>query len=198
MLLKPCDIVTVRGEGWLSRQILAATACPGEPPSEVSHVGVVVEAGTLSTAVLQEAVWKVRRTTIADAYGPGVDGQSGIAIFRPLTLGDDERAAILARAAATAGRMYGFGKIALQLLDSLAGRVAGREVYAFRHLGLSPWPICSGNLADCFMAAGLGFGVEAGRATPDDVWDWCVAHPRHYELIRPLTPITAADLEAEG
>jgi hypothetical protein len=164
--LLPCDIVMVRGAGWLSRRIMKATQSRREEPSEISHVDLVDVAGAVETAEILGAVGTVRKTTIASAYA---DGRTGIAIARPLNLTMADEVAILETARALEGRRYGYGKLLLHLLDSWLG---GR--YVFRRLGsLKSWPICSWLVAHAYAAAGCGFGIAVGEATPDDIWDFC-------------------------
>lgn len=204
MLLKPCDVVLVSGAGWISRTIKWATTGPGEPMSEISHVGFVVKGGHLDyakdvvragiphdlenswSALIQEAVFKVRRGTLPQFYAGKPDR---VMVARPIALDEECRALILSRAAVSFGRGYAYGKILLQLLDSLLTKLFGREIYLVRRLGVTSIPICSYDVADCWSAAGLDWGCPPKSATPDDVYDFIVSRPDLYEIIRPLDVI---------
>jgi hypothetical protein len=197
LVLKQCDIILVEGHGWVSDAIRWATTAPGETPSVISHVGFVVHSGLLTTsaeeaagfgpsAKIQEAVFRVRRNTLAQAYGGKPDR---VMIARPLNIDEEGKALILNRAGHSFGRGYGYGKIGLQLGDALLSKAFGEDIDLFRRLALSPFPICSYDLTDCWSADGLDFGCSARNASPDDIHDYVVEHPRHYEIIRELEVI---------
>lgn len=195
--LKPGDIVFTRGAGPISRMVRAFTRTFGEPRTKVNHVGVIVavatpplasgtarpfrgvEGGPVETAILVEALSTVKRHGLTERYGKRTDR---VAVYRPTNLTPKEVRTIVAAAEAYVGRKYGYGKIALHFLDwMLLG------AYAFRRLGrMEDYPICSWLVASAYAKAGKDFGVAAGAASPDDIWDFCVANAGTYEPVRPL------------
>ena len=177
----PGDIVLTRSRSWLGRAIRRLTRDRGEAATEVNHVGIVVKAGAnLTAAVIVEALLEVRMHPVGVQYGTG---HSAIAVFRPVTLKPAEITKVVEAAESFVGRRYGALKLVLHLLDWCLG---GR--FVFRRFGaLDRFPICSYLVARSFSAAGLDFGVADRAASPDDIWDFCVAS-RHYLEVRPLSP----------
>jgi hypothetical protein len=184
-VLQAGDIFMTRGTGFVSRAIRFFTRHIGESRTKVNHVGIVVQGGRLGDAVVVEALRKVYRRRLVDAYGGEKDE---VAIYRPLGLAPAALREIVARASGYVGQSYGYGKIALHALDwALQG------AYVFRRLGrMDDYPICSWLVAHAYAAAGRTFGVEAGAATPDDIWDYVTTHPAEFERVRPLARLERA------
>lgn len=184
MILKPCDLVITSGVGWLSDTIRAVTQSKGEPPSVVSHAGLIVTSGDEDTAILQEAVGRVRRGTLRKLYGGKPDL---VSVWRPLNLSQIDVDTILRSADRTNGKGYGWGKIILFLMD--AKLLGGR--YGFRRLGLTRMPFCTFDVATHFMRAGYSFGVRhPDELDPDTLWDFAVEHDDKYKMIRQLKPVS--------
>jgi hypothetical protein len=182
--LVPPDIFLSRGKGFISRAIRFFTRRIGESRTKVSHVGLVVERGGVREAVVIEAVSRVRRLRLFEAYG--CDPSTQVAVFRPLNLTEDEIAATVRAAERYVGRRYSYFKAALHLADWFL-----QGAYVFRRLGrMEDYPICSWLVAHAYSKAGKTFGVAAGAASPDDIWDFVVAHPEKYQEILPLAPLT--------
>lgn len=178
---EPCDIVLTRGTGLLSRTIRVLTRGFGEPRTKVNHVGIVVEGGTVREAVIVEALSTVQEHRLVDQYD---DGKTEVAVYRPLNLTDEQRAAVVAASRKYVGRTYGYFKLGLHLLDwMLLG------AYVFRRLGGSRYPICSWLVAEAFGKAGLNFGKAVGQAQPDDIWDFVTTESEKYERVRALSLI---------
>lgn len=170
--LHPADVVLVRGDAWISRQILAATRDRGEEPSVVSHVGLIDVGGPLADAqILEAAGVRVVRRTMREAYG---EGGSLVAVARPTFLTAPERERLLATSRRLEGRAYGWAKLPLHLLDAWTGKALGlrRTPLVFRRLALSPLPICSWHVEQAYAVAGYRF---ARHAAPDDVYDRILA-----------------------
>ena len=112
---------------------------------------------------------------------------TGVAVFRPTDLNDEEKARIVAKANGYVGRRYGWVKIATHLLDwGLKG------AYVFRRLTADDdYPICSWVVAHAYLTADRTFGVPAGAANPDDIWDYVVAHPDEFIQVRDLVPLAS-------
>ena len=178
--LRPADVFLTQGFGLMSKLIRFFTRRIGESRTKVNHVGVVVRGGPLREAIVVEALSTVRRHRLWASYGPPKIDR--VAIYRPLNLSRDEVAKVVAGAEGYVGRKYGWFTLVAHLLDwALQG------AYVFRRLaGVDRYPICSWVVAHAFLKAGKKFGVAPGAASPDDIWDYVVAHPTHYVRIHPL------------
>ena len=177
------DIVLTRGRAWVSGVIRRLTQSRGETITLANHVGVLVSgADRLADAVIVEAQLRVMRHRVGAQYRILSDS---LAVFRPVTLTPNEIEAVKVKAVSYVGRRYGVVKLVLHLGDWCLG---GR--YILRRLGaLDEYPICSYLVAAAFAAIGKDFGVSERAASPDDIWDFCV-NSRHYQMVRPLGPLT--------
>jgi len=117
VLLKPGDVFFTRGTGCLSRAIRVCTRSFGEKRSKVNHVGVVVNEGSIQTAMIVEALSKVRMHRLWKRYGTSNKHQ--VAIYRVKNLKPEQIEIIIAEANEQVGRLYGFGKIITHLLHWL-------------------------------------------------------------------------------
>jgi hypothetical protein len=182
--LQAGDIFLTRGKGLISRAIRYFSRGIGEPRTKVNHVGIVVEGGPIATAVVVEALSKVFQHRLMDQYG-GTSHE--VAIYRPLNIPPAEIAEIVGKAKSYGGRKYGYAQVAMHLLDwMLLG------AYVFRRLGSDNYPICSWVVANAYSATGYDFGVEAGAATPDDIWDYVTTHTDRYTCVRELSVLPKA------
>ncbi len=178
------DLVLTRGAGFVSRAIRFFTRHIGESRTKVNHVGLVVQGGMLSKAVVVEALRTVERHRLIDEYGGQRDE---VAIYRPKRLSQAEVHRIVTAANGYVGHSYGYGKIALHALDWVL-----QGAYVFRRLGrMDDYPICSWLVARAYGAAGVHFGVDPGAATPDDIWDYVTTHPAEFERVRDLARVDA-------
>lgn len=183
--LLPGDIFLTRGPGFISGLIRFFSRHIGESRAQVNHTGVIVVGGPLTTAIAVEAVAHVVRRPLWVAYGP--PKKDAVAIFRPLNLTPEETAAIVSAAEGYVGERYGYLKIAAHLADWLLF-----GAYVFRRLAqMDNYPICSWLVAHAYLKAGKDFGVPAGAAEPDDIWDFVTKHPDKYAQIWPLSPLRA-------
>ena len=177
VLLKPGDIFFTRGPGLFSRAIRFFTRSIGEKRTKVNHVGVIVEEGGIQTAVVVEALIKVRKHRLWKQYGSSKGQQ--VAVYRAKNLNPEHIEIIVTEANRQIGKLYGFGKIIAHLLDRLLS-----EIYLFRRLTNSPrYPICSWLVARSYSKAGKYFGVAPGAANPDDIWDFVNRRTDVYEPI---------------
>ena len=178
--LRPADVFFTHGTSVVSRLIRFFTRGAGESRTRVNHVGVVVGGGSYHEAIVVEALSTVRRHRLWGRYGP--PKRDLVAIYRPVDLSPQETAQVVAGAMRYVGRKYGWFMLIAHLLDwTLQG------VYLFRRLaGIDRYPICSWVVAHAFLKAGRDFGVPAGAADPDDIWDYVVAHPDRYVRVHPL------------
>jgi cell wall-associated NlpC family hydrolase len=140
VLLKPGDVFLTRGTGLLSRLIRVCTQSFGEKRSKVNHVGVVVEEGSIQTAVVVEALIKVRKHLLWKTYGP--PKKDHVAVYRAKNLKPEEIEIIVAEANNQVGRPYGFGKIIAHFLDwLLTGAYVFRRFTRVPHLLMAGRPL---------------------------------------------------------
>lgn len=177
--LKPGDIFLTRGQGFVSWAIRCCTRNIGEKRTQVNHVGIVVEEGSLRTCNVVEALMRVMLHPLWRQYGP--ENHTLVSVYRPLTLTPEEIAVVVAEAREQIGKGYGFLKLFAHLLDWLL-----QGVYFFRRfVGCEKYPICSWLVAHAYSRAGKHFGCEPGAAEPDDIWDFVTTHHTYYKRIHP-------------
>lgn len=183
--LQPCDVFLTKGSGFVSRAIRFFTRRFGERRTQVNHVGMIVEPGSLHSAIAIEALTTVKRHPLGRFAG---QRSTGVAVYRPTNLTPGDVATIVAKAEGYVGRDYGWFKIVTHLADwVLLG------AFVFRRLTQEDrYPICSWVVAHAFAAADKNFGVDPGAASPDDIWDFVTANPDTYTEIRGLEPIPEA------
>jgi len=181
--LLPGDIFLTKGDSFVSRAIRFFSRSGGESRTEANHVGLVVGAGNEVTAPIVEALTKVKRRTMK-SYSASKNTE--VAIYRPLGLSDVELDAIVERAEGYVGASYGYLKLVTHMIDYFLG---GRYV-ARRLTNSDNYPICSWVVAYAYSDAGLTFGVAPGAASPDDIMDYCVAHPNKYKVVHPMRKMT--------
>ena len=180
ILLKPGDVFLTRGNAFISKAIRFFTCGIGEKRTRVNHVGLVVEEGDVKTAIVVEALSRVKRHKLWSKYGP--PKKDAVAIHRPANLTQDEVKTIVDVAERQVGKKYGYLKIVSHFADWLL-----LGAYVFRRLVPDKkYPICSWLVAHSFSKADKHFGVEPGAATPDDIWDFIYANLDKYKEIHPL------------
>jgi len=180
VMLEPCDVLMTKGRGFISRAIRFFSRGIGENRTQVNHVGLVVETGTLETAVVIEALSRIKKHKLWSEYGPPAKDE--VAVYRPTNLTDAEKEAIVAKAHEYKDMEYGYLMIAAHLADWLLF-----GAYFFRRLiRADKYPICSWLVAASFGAANKHFGVDPGQAQPDDIWDFVRSHPKVYTEVHPL------------
>ena len=178
--LKRGDVFFTKGRGLISRAIRFFTRNLGERRTKVNHVGIIVSDNEVKSAIVIEALKFVMRHKLWGRYGPPCEDQ--VAIFRPVNLSNEEIEAIVKTAENYVGKKYGYDKIIMHLLDwCLMG------IYVFRRLTRTDnYPICSWVVAHAFKKAKKYFGVAAGAASPDDIWDFIIENPDKYTCIHAL------------
>jgi hypothetical protein len=102
--LEPADIFLTRRRGFGSWAIRFFTRHIGKSRTEVSHVGVVVEGGSLEKTWMVEARGRVRHRLLFRHYGRKT--KIDVAIFRPLHL-TPVCSWLVAQAYAKAGETFG-------------------------------------------------------------------------------------------
>ena len=172
IILKPCDIVLVRGTSFISRMIRIFTRHIGEKRTKVNHVGMVILGGgsylptKFGDGVIIEALSQVKIRNLRQAYGP--PNKADIAIYRPTNLSEEQLDIIWRGAMDHLNQRYGWPRVIAHALDRLF-----LGVYLFRRLiPHNKYPICSWLVAHAYSKVGKDFGVPVGTATPDDIWDF--------------------------
>lgn len=179
MRLEPGDVFLTQGSSFVSRAIRFLTRDKGESRTEVNHVGVVTAHGSERTATIVEASSKVVRRRMESYFG---SKNTKVAIYRYSLLNDIEERQVVRAANDYVGAKYGYLKIVAHFLDWCLG-----GVYFFRRFAqMDNYPICSWLVAYAYQDAGLGFGIEANAASPDDIWDWVTNPDNGWEEIHPL------------
>lgn len=181
-LLKPGDFFCSHTPKWFGSLIRIGSRSLGEERTEVNHTGVVAITGTLDSAVIVEALSKVKAHTVEESYR---GSKTKVAFFRFNGLTDDQKEAWSRKAFDYVGRRYGVLKIVTHALDYFLN-----GAYVFRRLTHSDrYPICSWVTAYVAEAIGKNFGKDPGAVQPDDIWDYALAHPEEIQLLRPLISI---------
>ena len=191
-MLAPGDLFFTRGAGFVSVGIRFFTRRIGEARTKVNHVGLVVEGGPIESAVVVEALSRVRRHSLWVRYS--LKRRTAIAVYRAKNLNAEQIRKIVEKAEAYVGHRYGWPAIVAHFLDWLF-----QGAYFFRRIiGGDKYPICSWVVAHAYKEVGLHFGVEARAASPDDIWDFAVEErPDLYDEIRPLIPLLDTPLIVE-
>lgn len=176
--LIPGDVFFTQGTSWFSRAIRFFTRLPGEPPTLVNHVGVIVSSGYAPWEV--EALSRVRRRQLRVAYG---GKRMNVAIYR-MDMSRTSQEKIMRKADSYVGRKYGYGKIVAHFLDWCIG-----GQYFFRRLAqMDNYPICSWVVAYAYQEAGFSFGLDPSSASPDDIWDYVTNH-EDWHCVKELGPL---------
>lgn len=179
----PGDIFLTRGDSFVSKGIRFFTRGRGESRTEVNHVGLVTGEGTAESALTVEAMTTVKQRTLG-AYRDSDSTQ--VAVYRPINLSEFELKRVVRKAESYVGKSYGYGKIFAHWVDWCLGGV----YFARRIFRMDDYPICSWVVAQAFAEVGKDFGVAAGGADPDHIWDFVTANPDKYEVVYPLGRLT--------
>lgn len=182
--LEAGDILLFHGGAWISRAIRWATSHRWNP-TWANHVARCVHGGNWETSCIVEALSTVKRHSPASQY---FGTNTLVRVYRPLTLTKPQLDFILRETDRMVGRAYDYFKIVLQLLDGLLGKILWGEVVVFRRLAIEwKWfPGCCYSVVlrpHWLLKPPLTFGIPQGReADPDDIDDYCKAHPDQYAL----------------
>lgn len=189
--LKAGDVFLTRGKGLISWAIRKLTRGIGEKRTEVNHAGLIVQGGPVEEAIAVEALIRVKRHPLWSQYGP--PSADLVAVYRPKNLTAAEIDKIARAAEKYVTEDYGVIRLAAHLADwFLLG------AYAFRRIvPKGKYPICSWLVAESFSKAGKDFGVEAGEASPDDIWDFVTKQTDKYEMVYPLELLASGDQVSE-
>ena len=177
------DLVFFSDDSAVSRVIRWFTRAKGEERTRASHVGQMVD---------PEHIGEELSTCKIHPLGPRLQG-GWREIWRHRALNDDGRRVIREKWLQARGAWYGWWKNLTAAGDGLLGKVFGGNPRIFRRAGFTKERTnCSGrvglNTAPGLVASKFpvrlgAFGMRAGTETPDNIHDYCVAHPGEWELI---------------
>lgn len=182
IILNKGDIFLTRSESLLGKLIRVFTKNIWESRTKVNHVGLIVSDGfNIKNSICIEALRRTKKHNFWKEYGNRKDMR--VAIYRAKNLTEDEKDIIIMAANKYVGRVYGYIKILAHLFDWILF-----NAYLFRRIArVDKYPICSWLVAKCYAKANKDFGIDAGMASPDDIWDFIMANPDKYEEIIPLS-----------
>jgi len=176
------DVVCELGQSFFGRAIQWFTRGWFEAKTWASHTGHMVNVGEnvyIAEALLHFTIQPLdtARRIKAWRYKPGLT-----------TL---QQECMRHKAFGWLGKDYGWWKNAAHAGDGLLEKTPIRylfkngHVYLFRRLiGVADYPTCSWATAWTYdECVGYRFGIPPNGAAPDDIADWCEAHPDDWELI---------------
>jgi len=170
------DLALVRNRSLMGRIIRWATRSRGEEPTYANHVGVILNSGEMPTHWHAAAIVEAQKKVVHRPFR-ALEGRDMV-IFRPLTLTQPQQRAIRNELLYHVGHGYAWWKLGVHLYAKLTGHKA-----PLKWVDTSGSDICSDLVAKAWKRAGLTFGVRAKFATPDDIFDYCVANPQKYERV---------------
>jgi hypothetical protein len=172
------DIVLTRSDSLLGLLIRWFERRPNDRV-DYNHVGVLVTGGIVLDAELIEALWRVRRGSLWNLYGPASGAnRPEIAVYRLCALDASAGLRVAQRAAKYEGRRYAWWALLEHAADRVLTRWRGRETYLFRRLFCAPLVECSGLVLRVFqperdLLPEPLFNVPPGaRPNPDDIHDY--------------------------
>jgi hypothetical protein len=178
MTYLPGDIFLIASPTIMGRLIRFFTRSPGEPPTRVNHVGLVVGKMIDDAVIIEALTAGVKVGRISRYAGRKVK----VAVYRPLNLTPSQIRKIMTRACASVGRGYGFLKVFVRVIDWIFG-ARGR---ISKVLFLKSVEDCGWLVAHAYLAAGKAFGLDAKAATPDDIWDFVTSEPEKFTCVKQL------------
>ncbi len=161
------DVVLFRGDSIVSRLIRWGSRSWGEAPSVVNHVGIMI-----GFSEIVETSDKTKRHKF-------IRPPKNCWVYRNKRLLPANRQLLREKALEYVGTKYGKLKIIAHGVDHL---LFFDRYVARRLLFMDSYPICSWLVANCYEEIGIGFGVAAGEATPDDIWDYVINSPDWIEI----------------
>lgn len=179
----PGDVFHSASSRWLGRAIRWAGKEPGEK-ALVNHTGLVVErARSIHEAAVIEAVGSIRKVRLGEAYSAA----DLVTVWRPRNIPPEDIELIVAAAHGDLGKRYPWWQLLAYLADAA---IPGKPVVFRRLVGLSGRNVCSASAGVWFAAGGYTFGSPHPAAlTPDDIHDYQRDTPRHWSMVRSLSPL---------
>lgn len=166
--LLPGDIVLTRSSSLMGRLIRWGERSPHEPRSVYNHAALVVD----PPAMIVESAFRVRRCSLWDYH---LD--DGIVAYRPPYTSEEDKRYVIAYALRWVGAFYPTDHLFFYLIDNKIFR--GRTVA--RRLLPHDKGVCSSLVAFAFRELRMSFGVD--EPDPDDIHDYCEAHPESFPRV---------------
>ena len=167
--------------GRLSRWLMRTS---GEGPTYAVHTAQFLDVGHYLEL---DIVVKIRPTPdiLRKRLSHDLWQRRGFVVWRGRTLTEPQRTAVTRQALAYVGAKFGMAKFLTHLLDGLATKVRGREVFFFRRLNHDQgYPICSWITAFAYdRALHYRFGGPPECADPDQIDDWVSTHPDEWVCV---------------
>ena len=181
--LMPGDIFLSQGYDIFPFLIRLASRQIGEDKTIFNHTGIITKPGNLRTAMLTEALWRVKEHSIWDTY---YGKETKIAIYRHKNLEMIERLVIAREARSYIGNFYGVAKILTHAID----KTCFNDMNVTRRLTVyDKLPICSWITGKAYEKIHINFGKNAAFVDPDDIGDDVTSNTNNYQCIIPLTKL---------
>ena len=168
--MKQGDIILTSGTGFISRAI-RRFGKEGDQEALVSHAGIFI-----SPMFVIEALSRVVTTAFPRDFK---EKGSQYIVLSPKNVPDEQRRILALIASNFSARSYGYAKILGQAVDWLTGT----NWVTSRLLTWDRYPYCSFLVAEAYRSVGMDFGVPSKSTTPDDILDFCMAHPEKYGVV---------------
>lgn len=166
--LLPADVLLTRDRGRVSRLIRAGEILRDEDGvAEFSHAELINPPRVIGS------MWRIREAPLAIYDG------AEVVIWRRRDLTDVQRGLIASAALSQLRKHYGAFKLVLFALDA----ICGTTWFTWR-LSLTNFKVCSQFVAWCHEIRSPGvFGRPWNQVSPDDIDDWCLAHPEAWQEV---------------
>lgn len=163
--ITPGDILAIRGQSWMSRQIIRTTGGP------CSHVGLFLSSGT--EPLIIEAEGRVITRCLRDS----LFGAKKAWVLHPLNVSQSQRVNIVRNACELSGKRYGWWNLVPQLADVLL-----KTNFFSTYFTLSQYPICSVVVASAYVREGLYFGQEPECLRPAEIFSYAKLNTEKYKI----------------
>ncbi|KKL17977.1 hypothetical protein LCGC14_2480160, partial [marine sediment metagenome] len=164
------DIILTRGSGFISRAIRRFGHEEGQE-ALVSHAGIFI-----SPMFVIEALSRVVTSAFPRDFK---EKGSQYIVLSPKNVPDEQRRILALIASNFSARSYGYLKIVGQMVDWMIMS----NWFSSRVLTWDRYPYCSFLVAEAYRSIGMDFGVPSKSTTPDDILDFCMAHPEKYGIV---------------
>jgi len=169
-----------QGTSWLSRAIRWVERDKDEAKSWTNHVGLVTFEGYITIppdgigATVSEALWHIKEHSWWQAHGGEI---TSIAVFAPRGVSHAQISRIIGNARTRTGNRYAWWRLPGYLIERFT------KIKVSKAFFLKDRNVCSNHAALALEAAGIRFPEPAGQLDPDEMMDYCLAHPDEWDFI---------------